>query len=83
MTLPPRDVATLPLGPERVAGAAVALDDDTLGAGAGAGSVDWLEEVAHAVSVATTNNAKEVFMLRLPICCASIRIMLQIIFAQI
>ena len=83
MTFPPRGVAaTLELGPEREAGVALALADDALGAGAGAGSEDWLEEVAQAASVATTNRAKEVFMLKLPLLIRAF-IMLQNIFGQI
>ena len=81
MALPPRGVAAaLALGPERVAGAVLALGDEALGAGAGSLSVlDW---VAHAASVATTNRAKEVFMLKLPLLVRAF-IMLQNIFGQI
>ena len=81
MALPPRGVAAaLALGPERVAGAVLALGDEALGAGAGSLSVlDW---VAHAASVATTNRAKEVFMLKLPLLTRAF-IMLQNIFGQI
>ena len=83
MALPPRGVAAaLALGPERVAGAVLALGDEALGAGAGAGSLSVLDWVAHAASVATTNRAKEVFMLKLPLLVRAF-IMLQNIFGQI